>query len=340
MTKLFFLGATGHIGGATVAAILAQFPNVEIVTLIRDPEKARRLEQSLQGTRAIIGDLNSVALIERESKAAGIVINTAPDQLDGSSAAIEAVCQGLASNSEGGFYIHTSGAFLIGEEANGEVASEKVWSDVADIEELTSMPPTHYHQSGDQLVRNHSTHVNVAIVAPTVVYGLSMSRENRAPLTTRDIVNTAKELSAGFTMSTGRNVLGYVHVNDLADIYVRLFADAVKGIVNSDTRLWGSNAYYFANDEELTFAEYMTALVRVLKWKGVISTDVIKKIGPESVVSELNLVRRTAATHGYGANVRCRSERAKILLGWVPRERNVQETLAGVIEYLLSSDLR
>ncbi|KAK9481970.1 hypothetical protein V1527DRAFT_516196 [Lipomyces starkeyi] len=87
----------------------------------------------------------------------------------------------------------------------------------------------------------------------------------------------------------GRNILRYIHVNDLADMYDRLLIDAVKGPASSDARLWGAHAYYFTSGEELTFAEYMEALVKVLKGKGVLSTDTIKHIGTESNASGLEI---------------------------------------------------
>ncbi|KAK9481774.1 hypothetical protein V1527DRAFT_78787 [Lipomyces starkeyi] len=128
-------------------------------------------------------------------------------------------------------------------------------------------------------------------------------------------------------MSQGRNILRYIHVNDLADVYVRLLIDAVKGPASSDARLWGPHAYYFA---KLTFAEYMEALVKVLKRKRVLSTDVIKHIGAESNASDLEIVNKTAMIHGYGTNIRCRSERAETLHGWKPKEQSLKETLPKV----------
>ncbi|TVY37750.1 hypothetical protein LOCC1_G007688 [Lachnellula occidentalis] len=335
MTKLFFLGATGHIGGAVVNAILAQYPDVELTALVRDQNKAQRLEQAFSRTRGVVGDLDDVDLIERESKAAGIVINTSPDQLDGSPAAIRAILRGLAARTERGFYIQTSGAFLVGEEGSGDRASGEVWNDVLDIDRITTMPPDRYHQRTDQLLRDGSSNANIAIVSPTVVYGLSASTENQIPITIRDIIATTRKLSAGFTMSRGRNIMGYVHVNDLADVYVKLVKDAMEGS-KSESRLWGSHAYYFANGEEISFAGYMEALVKILRAKGAIPSDSIKEIGTESDAAEREIVNETAVFHGYGTNVRCRSERAATLLGWKPKGPSLRDTLPEVVDLVLS----
>lgn len=241
----------------------------------------------------------------------------------------------MASRPKPGFYIQTSGAFLVGEDVHGERSSEKVWDDIEDIERITTMPPGRYHQAADQLVRDGAANVNAALVSPTVVYGCSVSTENQIPITIRDIVATARELSAGFTITQGKNFLPFVHVDDLADIYVRLFADAAKEAA-FDARLWGPHAYYFATSEELSFAEYMEAIVKVLRGKNVISVDVIKRIGPESNLSDQEIVNKTAAIHGYGTNLRVRSSRAETLLGWRSKQPSVKETLPEIVDLILS----
>ncbi|KAI9703033.1 MAG: hypothetical protein M1820_006024 [Bogoriella megaspora] len=335
MTKVFVLGATGHIGGGILDAISNQLSGIEIVALVRDHGKARRLQQKYKMVRTILGDFNNASTIEEEAETAGIVINAAPDLQPGGLVAVKACLQGLASRPSRGFYIQTSGAFLIGEDTNGEGPSQKIWNDIADIDQLTALSPEHYHQATDKLVRDYSSKVNVAIVAPTVVYGLNLSTENRAPITTRDILATIKELGTGFTIGKGRNVLGYVHVKDLANIYIKLLADAANGAQQPGRQLWGQYAYYFANSEELTFAEYMRALVENLKEAGAITTLEVKEIGTESSVVEREIVRKTSIKHGYGANCRCQSERAKASLGWTPREPAVKATLVDVVNHLL-----
>lgn len=161
-------------------------------------------------------------------------------------------------------------------------------------------------------------------------------------------------------MSHGRNLLGHIHVRDLADIYVRLLADAAAGTSSSsssfppssDPRLWGPQAYYFACGEEVSFAAYMEALVAVLSAKGVVPTATtasIRRIGIRTGSGggdaaerererERALVEQTARLHGYGVNVRCQGERAQKLLGWRPREKGVRESLEEVVEALVEEE--
>lgn len=46
----------------------------------------------------------------------------------------------------GGYLIHTSGAGLLFDEPNGSILNEKVWDDIADLEELSSFPETAIHR--------------------------------------------------------------------------------------------------------------------------------------------------------------------------------------------------
>lgn len=261
--------------------------------------------------------------------------DTSPDLIPGSHAAIKAALRGLASHSPKGFYLQTSGAFLIAENTAGEQASDYTWDDVKDIARLKAMPATCYHQSTDQIIRAAADSVSIAIISPTVVYGLSASMDNPAPITLRDIVATVKALGTGFTLSQGKNILAYIHVNDLARIYVALLADALKDANDSNAALWGLDAYYMASCEELSFADYMQALVKELSRKGFITKDAIRRLDDRSATPELAAVHKTAVAHGCGVNVRCRSTRARILLGWRATEKTLLESLPEVVDVVL-----
>ena len=197
------------------------------------------------------------------------------------------------------------------------------------------MPPGRCHQAAEQLVRSMAADVNIAIVSPAVVYGLSPSTEHPAPLTLRDIVRTVAQLATGFTMAQGRNIMGFVHVEDAADIYARLFADARQCAGAADSRLWGPHAYYFASAEELTFAQFMRILVTHLLRRGALAADGMIKIEPGSHLARHHLVKQVVEAHGCGANVRCRSARAEALLGWTPVARSFDDTLAEVLDCML-----
>ncbi|KAF8510863.1 hypothetical protein JB92DRAFT_3118626 [Gautieria morchelliformis] len=77
MTKtVFFTGATGYVGGATLAHLLAS-PSTASFTysaLVRSREKASMLESL--GVRPVIGSLDDAALLSAEAEKADYVIHT------------------------------------------------------------------------------------------------------------------------------------------------------------------------------------------------------------------------------------------------------------------------
>ncbi|KAF2141333.1 uncharacterized protein K452DRAFT_272103 [Aplosporella prunicola CBS 121167] len=344
MAKVFLIGTTGHIGGAILQAITTRRPDIEITTLVRNEEKGRRLKERFPSVDPLIGDLESTDVIEFASRDANIVINTAPDV--GHEGTIAAIKRGLSSLPRKGWYMHTSGAGLIWSAPDGTY-SDKIWDDVADIEQLTSMPDSAIHRSIDRAVFASAPHMNVAIVSPTFVYGLSPAAHYPTPITVPELVTTAKAVSAGYTIGVGGNKQSFVHVDDLANIYYALLEDALKG-ADSDPALWGPQAYYFgAGNEELTFREYMQAVMPILKAKGVIASDEIKVIDSKKAaeaVSAMSGDETSAWTASiadmFGVNMRCRAARARKLLGWVPTGPRVKETLPEVLSEFLKKEGR
>lgn len=71
---IFFLGVTGYLGGSLLASLI-QDENYEIVALVRSQSKAQWL--TAHRVTPVIGDLNSLGLLEEQASLADIVINTA-----------------------------------------------------------------------------------------------------------------------------------------------------------------------------------------------------------------------------------------------------------------------
>ena len=122
----------------------------------------------------------------------------------------------------------------------------------------------------------------------------------------------------------------YIHVLDIARLYVLLVSDALKGGSSSD--VWGEKAYYFAEGEEVSFKDFIESNVKVLKEKGVLQSDEIKKLD----VEEIPDYWKGFLVIFFGADARLRSSRAK-KLGWVAKERGVIESLEEVVGSWLES---
>lgn len=158
------------------------------------------------------------------------------------------------------------------------------------------------------------------------------------------VVDAVKFLSSGFTVKEGRNIFDYVHVMDLARLYMLLLSHAIEPKESSPT-VWGPRAYYFGGDRELSFADYMKAMVVILQKNGVVKTDNIKQLGttddaakavaetdeappPDSWAAHIGIV--------FGCNMRVKASRG-LALGWKPQEPFMTETLEEVVEKWLGS---
>ncbi|TVY50752.1 hypothetical protein LCER1_G006222 [Lachnellula cervina] len=353
MAKIFFVGATGHIGGAVLDLISSSYPNtLSVKVLIRDQQKADQLAAQYQYIVSVIGNLDSLELLEAESRDADIVINAGPDVTH--NAGIRAILKGLGGRIKKGYYIHTSGAALIWDTPDGSKPGTRIWDDVADIETLTSMPEEAYHRAEDKVVFEASSEVNVAIISPCAVYGLSPSRVHPLPLSLPLILKPIRALSSGFSISSGQNIQSYIHVVDLARMYLLLLSNALPqsqagADTDPETQIWGPEAYYFAEQEELPFREFMELLVLVLQKHGQLTRSEIKEINVSAVAEAMGVANGVPepepepdswALHVaimFGTNMRVRSSRARAL-GWKPLDSGVAQTLDEVLRRYLEAE--
>ncbi|KAK7934913.1 hypothetical protein PG985_000408 [Apiospora marii] len=346
MTQIFFIGGTGHVGGAVLHKVVEKHPNASVIVLVRDDRKAERLVSKYPQVKPLIGDLESFDLIEAASREADIVINAAPDITHDK--AIESAINGLAARSTKGYYIHTSGASIIWDEPEGSPEA-RTWDDVADIQDLTAMELNKTHSVTDKLVRKAAADVNVAIISPGFVGGMSPSIEHPTPITTPGFVLTARAFKTGFLIAKGENQHSWIHVEDLADMYLLLVEKALA----SDQSCWGEEAYYFGAAETVTFSDVMQGLAPVLLKHGVIESEKMQSVDATVAAKASmygdNYTEETAppaedswAMHIailFGINMRLQPTRMT-KLGWKPQKGSIVETFDEVLSSFLRAEKR
>jgi len=305
------------------------------LALVRDEQKSERLVAKYHRISTLIGDLDSTELLETTSYNADVVINAGPDVTH--EAGISAILRGLERKRTKGYYIQTSGAALIWAQPDGSKPGTRIWDDVKDIRTITSMPLDRTHRLTDKLAFDAAAKVNVAVISPVLVYGLSPSTEHPFPLVLGEVVKAVRALGTGFTVSAGKNIISHIHVLDLARLYLLLLSSALKA-QHSDSQaedgVWGSEAYYFAASGEVSFAEYMAELVRLLKEHGIVESEEIRQIDVHQGARASGAEGEEHAADSwamhiaisFGTDMRCRSSRARGL-GWQPKEAGVVETL-------------
>ncbi|KAF7912509.1 uncharacterized protein EAF01_001530 [Botrytis porri] len=321
MSKIFVVGATGHIGGAVLDLIYPKYPDVHIKALVRDEKKGKILVGKYPRVTFVVGDLTSLDLLTREAKEADVVVNTGPDVKQDT--AISAILEGLANHSPKAYYIHTAGRSLLWNSPGSSQAEPKIFDDVVDIQALKSFPPTTLHATSNALVFAASPSTNIAIISPTVVHGLSLSPLHPTP----PLRNHNHPIRLHHLSTT--TLQSHIHVLDLAQIYLFLLSSALTD-PSPNPQKWGPEAFYFAASENLSFSAYMQFLISKVSKPpyNLLHNTLIAELP----FSEAVKVVGTLTAYLFGIHMQVRCTRAKEVLGWVPRAKRLGEGLDEVLE--------
>ncbi len=207
--KVFLTGATGYIGGAIADALLAGGHSVS--GLARSDQAAATL--SAKGIMPFRGDLHSPASLGKAAEASDAVIHagtTNDGRID--QEALRAILDALRSSAKP--LLYTSGIWVLGD-TGGKVADETWPSNPAAL--VTWRPGV------EQLVLAAAPHgVRSVVIRPGIVYG----RGGGIPA---DFVKSARETGAARYVGAGENRWPLVHVEDLANLYVRALEHATGG---------------------------------------------------------------------------------------------------------------
>ncbi len=207
--KIFLTGATGYIGRAIADALSKAGDSV--TGLARSDAAARSLEE--KGITPHRGDLLSPDALTAAAAASDGVIHTATTN-DGSKdrAAVCAMLEAIAGS--GKAFVYTSGIWVLGNTGDG-IADETAPLHPA---ALVSWRP-----SIEELVLSTARkNVRSSVIRPAVVYG-------RAKGIPAGFVKSARELGTARFVGIGDNHWPAVHVEDLADLYVRAVKKAPPG---------------------------------------------------------------------------------------------------------------
>ncbi|KAL5049067.1 hypothetical protein BDW71DRAFT_204821 [Aspergillus fruticulosus] len=279
--------------------------NYNITTLVHR-EAARQAFNDL-GVQTVLGSLSDKDVIAKQTAASDIVIHSATaDDLP----SVQAILEGIRQRAQGGqqaIYIHTSGASLIGDNAEGSYKNSFVFDD-DEPESIDALPDTAAHREIDLAIVNArpelASNAKFALMIPPVIYGVS-SREKRLSIQLPTMVRYSIKHGYPGMVGDGLAVWNQVHVKDLASGYLTL----LHWLEQTPPQEASKNPYFFCeNGEELSGASVLQRLVTI----------------PPENYSDLfgeysGLV--------VGSNARNHASRLR-KLGWEPREKSTFASLA------------
>ncbi len=207
--NVFLTGATGYIGGAIADALRAG--GYAVIGLARSDQAARSL--TAKGITPVAGDLNTPANLAKAASESDGVIHagtTNDGRID--QAAVEAMLHTLRGSNKP--FVYTSGIWVLGD-TGGKVADES-WP--VNPAALVAWRPA-MEQS---VIAATGTGVRTVVIRPGIVYG----RGGGIPA---EFVRSGKEPGVVRYVGNGENRWPVVHADDLADLYLRAFAEARAG---------------------------------------------------------------------------------------------------------------
>ncbi len=207
--KVFLTGATGYIGSAVAERLRAA--GHELTGLARSDAAAARLKAS--GIKPVPGDFSDPNSVGSAARSTGGVISMATTydpNIDGP--AVDSILDALAGSDKP--FIYTSGIWSHGD-TGGKVVDE------------TSPPKpaalVKWRQAVEDRVREGPRRsIRTVVIRPAIVYG----RGGGIPA---GFVDSARKEGSARYVGTGQNRWPFVHVDDLADLYLLALERAPAG---------------------------------------------------------------------------------------------------------------
>jgi nucleoside-diphosphate-sugar epimerase len=210
--KVFVTGATGYIGFAVACALRRN--GHEVWGLSRSEAKATHLAR--HEIRPVIGNLRDPATFLPVAESCGVWVYTAADhdsdRFDVDRAAIQALLGTAKRGSQPKTLLYTSGVWVYGD-THGEAADET--TPIAPPESVVPRPGV------EQLVLSASN-VRGIVLRPGCVYGGPGGL-------TGSWFRSAHDENVVRAVGTGANRWAMVHVDDLADCFVRAAESGLTG---------------------------------------------------------------------------------------------------------------
>lgn len=325
--KLFITGATGYIGGTVLNQLLhsSHQGKWDITVLTRSQDTITKFKEL--GVTPLIGSLEDSEILTKAASEADVVLHFADaDHLS----AVQALVKGCntSTGEKRKLFIHVSGTGILIEDARGEYASDKVYSDL-DSAAIHAIPLEQIHRNVDNYIFENSTNFDSIIVAPPTVYGLGSGPFRRLSMQVPRLIQCHIQYGRAATLGKGLNLWNNVHVEDLADFFVLLLQKALEGKAST-----GKEGIYFCESGEHQ------------------QKDVVAKIGAalykHKAISQPEVVQFTAEEVdkfggglygwlGIASNSRCKAERARAL-GWKPSgtRGTILDSIESEVEFILA----
>ncbi|KAI0312932.1 hypothetical protein OF83DRAFT_1176159 [Amylostereum chailletii] len=331
MPSVFYIGATGYIGGSALVRLIKRYPDWNINALVRKEKSFEYIQQL--GVTIIEGSFSDEALVTEQSRMADIVINiSSADNLSLITAILAGMKQRFNEGRPKGTFIHTSGCgvFYVDGKMDGKLdPSGRVWND-ANEDDMKSITTSQWHGPVDVSIfeAGEQGYVNTYIICPSGVVGTppaeAVMANNGAFL--KFITQTYIKAKRGVYVGDGTNRFQFIHIDDLVDYYMRIVDIAVNG---KDAGASSYARYFIATAISVPWKEVATAVAEDLHRRSILESPALMSV----TKSELELYEPLALM--YSLDLCAIAGRGKGL-GWEPRHvvltDYIKESMDGILD--------
>ena len=264
---IFITGATGFVGGATLATLVQSYPNARIKALVRREIDAKELRSVYPDLEPVIGALSSLSLLTATAASVDFVIHAAGDNVP----AVQAMIDGLASISSAEKKASPRLISLTGTRSLIDLsipvtgmssAHDRPWSDIADAQAILSLPKDRIHAEADQAIISYSIAKGLGsiLLSPGQLWGHGkghMKKEASSAL----YYAAVKSRGRAFVIGDGSATWSWVSINDLADAVIFLVHQSMLcGSAAAEKVGVNENGYYFVQCQDLSMRERAEAV--------------------------------------------------------------------------------
>jgi len=319
---VFLLGATGYLGGAILVDLLEHFNEVRITALVRkkahndNKVSASEAVRNL-GVEVVEGQFSDTELIVKHARTADITINAAGSDdvpltnaiLAGQKARVD------EDKNRPAALFHTSGvAVFAGKQHSGRHDPNlKLWND-SNEEDISNINAEMLHGQVDELILRASKegYTESYIMCPGAIVGPPSGPVPAVSTFFQFITKLALDHKKAFYIGEGSNVFYTVYLEDLIDLYRRVFKLILSHELAKESPY---TRYYLGTSTPLAWKEIATSFGKALQKMGK-----IKHAEPQSIneVDLYNLTNSPEVKVYMSTSQKVQAERAKAL-GWNPR---------------------
>ncbi|KAI0271295.1 hypothetical protein BC834DRAFT_858704 [Gloeopeniophorella convolvens] len=330
MANVFFIGATGYIGGAVLHALLQAHPSLVVTALVRRADTIARVRALGEHVSAVQGTFDDLALIERLSRAADIVINTADcDTVPLTNAILAGLRKRVEEDGKPpGALLHTGGGavFLDGRREGKADPNGRVWND-ANPDDIRSITADRLHGPVDVAIlqAGEARYIDTHIISPGGVIGEARGAPVLAgSIFIKLLIQFLTQKQRVAYLGEGTNRFYMVELNDLVDLYLLVFARVLSG---ADKDKSAYERYYIGAVNPLPLKTIMTAVGEKLARRTVI---------PDATPVSISVEGADALSQVFAADQRLEYDRAKSL-GWNPKPVDMKEYMNETIDAALDT---